>query len=165
MAVRRDLFSGRAWSPYWNIKELNLEHQEADMQWWGYSKEHGWVVLDRRIPCNVPGIKKDLLFMRCRDSVIFDAKRETWIPPSYRFAPNYLRDLASPASDEAAAELETYKAKWPEFERELQRECQETQDRADAIRLRQEKAEKQAAADIRKQTAFEKKKQQAAAQA
>jgi hypothetical protein len=132
------------------------------MQWWGYSKEHGWVVLDRRIPCNAPGIKKDLLFLRCRDSIIFDVKRESWNPPLYRFAPNYLRDLASPASDEAAAELEAYKLQWPEFERELQREQRETEERADAIRLREEKAEKQVAADIKREAAAEKKKQAAA---
>ena len=140
-----------------------MEHQESDMQWWGYSKEHGWVVLDRRIPCNAPGIKKDLLFLRCRDSIIFDAKRESWNPPSYRFAPNYLRGLASPASDEAATELEAYKLQWPEFERELQRECRETEERAEAIRLRAEKAEKQAASEMKKQAASEKKKQAAAA--
>jgi hypothetical protein len=68
------------------------------MQWWGYNKEHGWVVLDRRIPANIPGIKTDLLFVRCRDAAIFDVKRETWKPPLYRFAPNYLRDLAPPAA-------------------------------------------------------------------
>ena len=133
------------------------------MQWWGYSKEHGWVVLDRRIPCNAPGIKKDLLFLRCRDSIIFDAKRENWKPPLYWFAPNYLRNLAHPASDEAATELEAYKLQWPEFERELQRECRETQERADAIRLREEKAEKQAASELKKQAASERKKQKAAA--
>ena len=141
--------------------------QETDMpmQWWGYSKEHGWVVLDRRIPCNAPGIKKDLLFLRCRDSVIFDAKRESWIPPSYRFAPNYLSNLAPPASDEAAAELEAYKLQWPEFERELQRECRETEERAEAVRLRAEEAEKQAAYEKKKQAAAERKKQAAAPQA
>jgi hypothetical protein len=132
------------------------------MQWWGYSKEHGWVVLDRRIPCNAPGIKKDLLFLRCRDSIIFDVKRESWSPPLYRFAPNYLRDLAPAASDEAAAELEAYQLQWPEFERELQRECREADERADAIRLREEKAEKQAAFELKKQVS-EKKKQAAAA--
>ena len=123
------------------------------MQWWGYSKEHGWVVLDRRIPANVPNIKTDLLFLRCRDAVIFGAKRENWRPPSYRFAPNYLRDLAPPAAEEAAAELEGYKLRWPEFERELQRDSRETEERAEAVRLDGEKAQKQAASEKRKQAA------------
>ena len=43
---------------------------DSDLQWWGYSREHGWVVLDRRIPCNMPGASMGLLFMRCRDGVI-----------------------------------------------------------------------------------------------
>jgi hypothetical protein len=123
------------------------------MQWWGHSREHGWVVLDRRIPCNAPGIKTDLLFLRCRDTTIFGAKRESWNPPAFRFAPNYLRDLAPSASAEAAAELEGFKLRWPEFERELQRECQETKDQAEAVRLKEEKARKQAAAELKKQAA------------
>ena len=123
------------------------------MQWWGYSKEHGWVVLDRRIPSNVPGHKTDLLFLRCRDATTFGAKRESWIAPSYRFAPNYLRDLAPELAAEAAAELEGFKLRWPEFERELQRECRETEERAEAVRLGEEKAAKLAAAEKRRQTA------------
>ncbi len=127
------------------------------MQWWGYSKEHGWVVLDRRIPSNAPGLKADLLFLRCRDAMIFGAKRESWNPPLYRFAPNYIRDLAPPASDEAAAELEGFKLRWPEFEREIQRERRETEERAQTVRDQEEK--------IRKQDASEKRKQAAAAKA
>lgn len=114
------------------------------MQWWGYSKEHGWVVLDRTIPSNAPGIKSDLLFLRCRDAVVFGAKRESWNRPLYQFAPNYLRDLAPPASDEAAAELEGFKLRWPEFERELQRDCREAGERVEAVRLGEETAQKQA---------------------
>jgi hypothetical protein len=123
------------------------------MQWWGHSKEHGWVVLDRRIPCNAPGIKVDLLFLRCRDATIFGAKRESWNPPAFRFAPNYLRDLAPPASDEAAAELEGFKLQWPEFERELQRECRETEEQALAIRFGEENALKPAASEKKKRAA------------
>lgn len=126
---------------------------ETDMQWWGYSKEHGWVVLDRRIPSNAPGLRVDLMFLRCRDATIFAAKRENWIPPSYRFAPNYIRDLAPSLAEEAAAELEGLKLRWPEFERELQRERREEEERAEAVRLQVEKAEKQAAAERRRQAA------------
>ena len=83
------------------------------MQWWGYNKEHGWVVLDRRIPCNTPGLKVDLLFLRCRDLTTFSVKRETWNAPLYTYAPNYIRDLAPPASVDAAAELEDLQGRWP----------------------------------------------------
>ena len=123
------------------------------MQWWGYSKEHGWVVLDRRVPANAPGIKTDLLFLRCQDAKIFSVKRESWNPPFYKFAPNYIRELAPPASDEAAAEFEDLKIRWPEFEREIQRECRETEERAQAVLDQEEKERKQAASERRKQAA------------
>ena len=133
-------------------------------QWWGYSKEHGWVILDRRIPTNAPGLKADLLFLRCRDAIMFDVKRETWNPPSYRYAPNYIRDLTPPASDEAAAELEALKTRWPEFELEIKRVCREADERAESIRLEEEKARKAAAAEKKRQAAAEKKGQAAAAE-
>lgn len=123
------------------------------MQWWGYSKEHGWVVLDRSIPANAPGLKKDLLFLRCRDITTFTVKRESWTPPSYRFAPNHIRELAPLEADAAAAELEALKVRWPEFEREIQREYRETAEQAEAVRVQEEKARKQAASEKRKNAA------------
>ena len=123
------------------------------MEWWGYHKEHGWVILDRSIPCNAPGIKLDLLFLRCRDATIFAVKRETWNPPLYRFAPNYLRGLAPDAAVEAAAELEGLQVRWPEFRGEIERYCREIEQQAEAARVEEEKARKQAASDKRKQAA------------
>jgi hypothetical protein len=124
-----------------------------DMEWWGYHKEHGWVVLDRNVPCNAPGIKLDLLFLRCSDATIFDAKRETWNPPLFRFAPNYLSHLTPAAAAEATAEFEGVQARWPEFQIEIQRHCREVEERAEAIRVQEEKERKQAAADKKKQAA------------
>jgi hypothetical protein len=124
-----------------------------ETQWWGHSKEHGWVVLDRTIPSNAPGIKDDLLFVRCRDTKTISVKREGWRPPSYRFAPNYIRDLAAPEADAATAELDGLKARWPEFEGEIQRECRETEERAEAARVQEEKEKKRAASEKRKLTA------------
>jgi len=123
------------------------------MQWWGYSNEHGWVVLDRRIPCNVPGLKIDLLFLRCRDAKTLGVKREHWTPPAYRFAPNYIRALAPAEAEAATAELEGFKVQWPEFEREIQREWRESEERAEAARSAEETAAKQAAAEKRKNAA------------
>lgn len=123
------------------------------MQWWGHSKEHGWVVLDRSLASNTPGHKRDLLFVRCRDASIFMEKRERWIPPGYRFAPNYIRGLAPSECDAAATELEALKARWPEFEREIQRVCQETEDQAESVRVEEEKTRKEAAAVKKKQVA------------
>jgi hypothetical protein len=142
-----------------------LEDKAIDTQWWGYSKEHGWVILDRGIPANAPGLKADLLFLRCRDAMIFGAKRESWNPPLYRFAPNYIRDLPPPASDEAAAELEALKARWPEFELEIQRVCREAEERAESDRVEEEQARKETAAERKRQAAAEKKRQAAAAEA
>jgi hypothetical protein len=122
----------------------------TDMEWWGYHKEHGWVVLDRSVPCNAPGIKLDLLFLRCRDATTFAVKRETWNPPLYRFAPNYIRELAPAAAVEAVAEFDDLQVRWPEFQREIQRYCQEIEERAEAVRVQEEKARKQAAAEKKK---------------
>lgn len=130
-----------------------LEDKATDMQWWGYSKEHGWVILDRRIPSNAPGLKVDLLFLRCRDATMFGAKRESWNPPLYRFAPNYIRELAPAASDEAAAELEALKSRWPEFELEIQRAWREEEERAESTRLKKEKARREAAEERKIQAA------------
>jgi hypothetical protein len=134
------------------IKTIQDE-QGMDMQWWGYSKEHGWVVLDRRVPTNVPTLKSDLLFLRCDDATTFYAKREKWNPPAYKFAPNHLRDLAPEALEEAAAEFEALKARWPEFEQEIQRVCREEDERVKAEQVKEEKARKDAVAEKKKQTA------------
>jgi hypothetical protein len=134
--------------------DTSLEDKAIDtQQWWGYSKEHGWVILDRGIPTNAPGLKADLLFFRCRDAMIFSAKRENWNPPSYRYAPNYIRDLAPAASDEAAAELGALKARWPEFELEIKRVCREADERAESARVEEEKVRKEAAAERKRQAA------------
>lgn len=123
------------------------------MDWWGYSKEHGWVVLDRSIPSNGPGLKGDLLFLRCRDSTTFVATRESWNPPLYKFAPNHIRELAAPESAGATAELEGLKARWPEFQLEIQRQHPEIAERAEAARLAHEKERQKAAREKKKQDA------------
>ena len=87
------------------------------------------------------------------DVTIFDAKRETWNPPRYQFAPNYLRQLTPAAAVEATAELEGLQARWPEFQAEIQHHCREVEARAEAIRIREESERKQAAADKKKQAA------------
>ena len=110
------------------------------MQWWGYSKEHGWVVLDRSISANRPGVKGDLLFFRCRDSTTYLAKRATWEVPAYTFAKNYLRGLSPEDSAREAAELEAFESRWPEFELEIGRQQEEAAARAEAARLEAEPA-------------------------
>jgi len=120
------------------------------MQWWGYSKEHGWVVLDRSIPQNVPGIKDDLLFFSCRNTKTYLEAREKWNRPHYTYAPVYLKSLTGTEAIEAAAELESFQALWPDFEREIQRVHQEAVDRIEALRIEEEKKARQAARDRKK---------------
>lgn len=95
-------------------------------QWWGHSKEHGWVVLDRSIAGNQPGLKQILFFMRCKDKTTFTTKRETWKPPAFVFAPNYLRSLVATEAAGATETLEGFKARWPELQREIQHQYEAT---------------------------------------
>lgn len=120
------------------------------MEWWGHSKEHGWVVLDRNIASNAPGLKENLLFFRCRDATTFVEKRESWNPPLYTFAPNYIRNLGPAGSAEAAAELEGFKSLWPDHQQQMQQERRETEGRAEAERIEQEGQRKKAARDKKK---------------
>ena len=64
--------------------------ERIHMYWWGYSETHGWVVLDRTIPCNSSGSGGALLFFRCSDSQTFSVPRDTWKKPNFIYAPNYL---------------------------------------------------------------------------
>jgi len=113
-----------------------------DTEWWGFSREHGWVVLDRELASNRPGITNDLLFYRCRDSATYIEKRAKWNPPEYRFAPNYLRELMGQDALDANAMLEEFKALWPAARKEIERELREELERAEAARLEEEKRRK-----------------------
>jgi hypothetical protein len=130
--------------------------QGLPAQWWGYSKEHGWVVLDRTVPCNAPALGVDLQFLRCRDVKIFPEKRERWIPPHYRFAPNHILDLSPADADAATVELASLKARWPEFERAIQLVHPEKEGRLEAAHLEEEKARKRSATETKKQLAADK---------
>jgi len=105
------------------------------MEWWGYSKERGWVVLDRSIASNAPGLKRNLLFFCCRDSTTFFEQHARWNPPLYRFAPNYIRDLTPDEAIAATGELKAFKAAWPAFQPQVQRAHVESEagDRASAL--------------------------------
>ena len=122
------------------------------MEWWGFSSAHGWVVLDRSIPSNRPGIKEDLLFFRCRDSTTFTETREKWNPPLYRFAPNYIRALEGSDATQATAELEVFQSLWLESQRQMQRELRESAQRAEAARIEEEKKRKAAERKAKKES-------------
>ena len=99
---------------------------EHDEQWWGYNKEHGWVVLDRSLNINKPGLKEQLFFLRCKDMTTFMAKRDTWKPPLYMYAPNYIRSLGPELAADASAALDAFKARWSEMQLEIQRQYEVT---------------------------------------
>ena len=120
-------------------------------QWWGFSKEHGWVIMDRDIPGNNPGLRGELMFYRCRDSNIFFVKRELWQLPAYQYAPNYVRAQTGEAAIEAAADLDALMARWPEFQLDIQRQHGAVVEREEAARREMEIRQKKEAAELRKQ--------------
>ncbi len=127
----------------------------TEMEWWGYSTLHGWVVLDRSVACNVPGIRVPLEFVRARDMSVYTEPREKWVPPHYRFAPNYLGGLKGDEAVAAAAELEAFKALWPETQGKLEAERKAAHDRAEALRIEAEQSQKAKARSKKSATAEE----------
>jgi hypothetical protein len=119
-------------------------------EWWGYSKEHGWVMLDREIPCNTPGIRADLMFYRCRDGKIFFLKWELWKLPAYQFAPNYVNGLTGAAAEEARSEYEALLSNADEHRLELKRQYQAILDEEGAARQAEALQLKEAASKARK---------------
>jgi len=71
-----------------------------DTYWWGFSKTHGWVVLDRDLKCNQAGQTGDLIFYCIRDSNAIHVPRAQWNPPHIVFAPNYLQGRSDAERDE-----------------------------------------------------------------
>ena len=84
--------------------------------WWGYSKEHGWVVLDRTLPSNKSGLVADFFFCQCSDCTTFVDKRSKWVAPHYIYASIYISSLGPAESEAATADYLSFKARWPEFQ-------------------------------------------------
>ena len=93
--------------------------------WWGYSKQHGWVVLDRTLPSNKSGLIADFFFCRCSDSSTFVDKRSKWLAPHYIYASVYISSLDAHESEVAAADYQLLKARWPEFQAEIIKQYRE----------------------------------------
>lgn len=96
--------------------------------WWGFSPEHGWVVLDRSIECNKPGSGK-LLFFRCSDEVVYPEDRKRWNSPHYVFAPRYIESLPMAEQNASEAKLEMLKLKWSEYHDKIAREGKALEER------------------------------------
>jgi hypothetical protein len=121
------------------------------MDWWGYSKEHGWVVMDRSVETKSTGPNEQLEFFRFRDEAKFLEMRKNWNPPAYIFAPNYIRALPPEQATEAEAALADAKARWPELQRALHQETLDAAAKAEAERVAAELAQKKAAREKKKQ--------------
>jgi len=91
--------------------------------WWGYSKQHGWVVLDRSLSSNQPGLKGELIFFSWRDLTNINIERKKWQAPFIVHAPNYTAQFTS---GEIVEELESLKARWPEIKEKATREAKES---------------------------------------
>lgn len=112
--------------------------------WWGYSRDHGWVVIDRTITLNKSGLSRDILYFRCRDSTIFLDSRSRWRDPLFIYASTYLKALPDPESQVAAAEFAALKSRWEEFQAEIRvqfaaYEAQRQEQESARIRLEEER--------------------------
>lgn len=121
------------------------------MEWWGYSKEHGWVVLDRSDGAKSTGANQLLEFFRFRDDTTFVDLRKNWNPPLYSFAPNYIRELPPEQAVEAEAALADAKSRWPELQRKLNQQKIDADAKAEAERVALELQQKKAAREKKKQ--------------
>lgn len=83
--------------------------------WWGFSKEHGWVILDRSIAPNRPGVLEDLLFFKCSDGTLFSEARNRWDEPFYIYAPRYIELFNNDSAGKASTELKELQAKEAEL--------------------------------------------------
>jgi hypothetical protein len=72
------------------LKTIQLIQSFDD--WWGYSPDNGWIVLDRDDPQNAPGTPF-IHLIRCRDWVTLSVSRVAWNPPQFIFAKNYIKTL------------------------------------------------------------------------
>jgi hypothetical protein len=81
-------------------------------EWWGFSPEHGWVVLDRKIATNCPGKGGKLIFLCCKDWTRYEEDRKRWEPPYYYFSDRYLETLNEIGALEAQHALNDLKDKY-----------------------------------------------------
>ena len=121
------------------------------MDWWGYSKEHGWVVLDRSAGTKSTGPNETLVFYRFSDNTTFTDTRQNWNPPAYSFAPNYIRDLPPDDVPAAEAALADAKARWPELQRAMHQQAIDAAAKAESERVALEMAQKKAAREKKRQ--------------
>lgn len=94
--------------------------------WWGYSEEHGWVVLDRTLPGNSSRTGK-MQFMQCRDWTMYIEDGKNWDPPRYIYAPNFIDSLSVEKQAQAKSEFEWLVEQWTANKEEIKEKCEASQ--------------------------------------
>lgn len=88
---------------FFTIPNLNAPIDE----WWGFSNQHGWVLLDRNIPNNKTN---NLIFLRCHDWHHFEDTKQNWNNIKlYNGANYYIKFLTNEKKELAITELEKFK--------------------------------------------------------
>jgi HIRAN domain len=89
--------------------------QGPDAYWWGYSQEHGWVVIDWTASKNAyeGGVVKRVRGYRCRDWQPITIERSFWQPPHCVYYKNYLASLTGQRKTEAESLLSLNQAEFP----------------------------------------------------
>jgi hypothetical protein len=72
-------------------------------EWWGFSPENGWLVLDRKDLRNLAG--EMLTFVRCRDWSEFECPASRWPSSQLVFFRTHLKSLEGEVQAEAIKEL------------------------------------------------------------
>lgn len=92
-----------------------------DEEWWGYSQNYGWVVLDRSNPANqlAKSAYHPLTFVRCDDWSEFTELKIKWEAPHFLYAPLYIRRLRGSSVRDAKYHLQALKDEWPQQKHRL----------------------------------------------
>lgn len=86
------------------------DHNKNNNEWWGFSRKHGWVILDRNLFSNTPGGSEnsELIFSACECWTVYEEPRRFWKQPDYIYALSYLKSLGVDDHNAAVVKLEKY---------------------------------------------------------
>lgn len=93
-------------------------HEECEA-WWGYSKIHGFIVLDRSVTINKPGFPGDRIFIRCKDTEFIKIDLSDLKPPNFIHAPNFFKTLHASEKKDFEIEFTSYINRWDEYKAKI----------------------------------------------
>jgi hypothetical protein len=107
--------------------------------WWGFSSEHGWVVLDHDDPRNDPE-ETTVYLRRCSDWEILEVNRTDWDAPEYYSSMSHLESFPTTIAREIAerelrALMEQVARKRVRWRHEYERVREAEKDRQREIKL------------------------------